>query len=294
MRVSETWTIPGAEGLPIHGNTHAPEGTPRAVAIVVHGWTGHKDRNINPAVATFLAEEAGVIAHRVTLSHAGVEKDGDDVTRLDEFERDSNDFCVHDVRAVVETIDVGTIPGTGLPLVLVGHSRGGATIYRCAAEAEGAGGEGWPIRPAAIISLSATATLTRLNEDMKRELEEKGYVEKGCGRAPGGKVRMGRSWYRHHLDHPERDAFHDSVVGVRCPTLIAHGEDDDSVDPAHASLIADIFEQHNPHVTPQIVRVPAADHNYNVAGYRPGRETISNPQARLLYNAINTFLEDSL
>jgi dienelactone hydrolase len=69
MTVSDTWDVSGAEDLPIHGNTHTPVGaSPRAVAIVVHGWTGNKDRNINPAIARFLADEANIIAHRITPS----------------------------------------------------------------------------------------------------------------------------------------------------------------------------------------------------------------------------------
>ena len=160
------WTIDGSEGLPIHGESHLPpEGEPvRACAVLVHGWTGSKDRNFLPPLAEELAR-GGVVAHRFTLSHAGVEKDADRITRLEEFERDSNAFCVADVRAVVERIASGELAGAGAPMVLVGHSRGGATVYRCAAASLGAEVDGdvhspWPIAPAGVISLSATATFT--------------------------------------------------------------------------------------------------------------------------------------
>ena len=292
MSVSPTWAIPGAEDLPIHGNTHIPEsGHPRAVAIVVHGWTGNKDRNINPAIAAFLADEANVIAHRITLSHAGVARDEDDITQPEAFERDSNAFCVADVRSVVEDIDAGTLPGRGLPLILVGHSRGGATIYRCAAHAEL---DPWPIKPAALISLAATATLTRLTDDLKRQLSTKGYVERECSRGPGGLVRMGRSWYEHHLDHPDRDYFAEAVAAVRCPVLIAHGTDDTSVEPRHADDIAAMFKRQNPSVTPRTALIPGADHNFNVLGYHPDLAAMHNPAARSLYDAISIFLSDVL
>lgn len=287
MPTSETWSIPGAEGLPIHGNTHEPDAPARATAICIHGYTGHKDRGVTPAVAAFLAGEAGVLAHRITLSHAGVEKDGDDITRPEEFERDSNDFCVFDVRSVVRAIANGTLPGAGLPLILVGHSRGGATVYRCAAEAEA---EPWPIRPAAVISLAATATFTRLTDDMRRQLEERGYVERECSRGPGGKVRLGRSWYRHHLDEPARDHFAEAVAGVRCPALIAHATGDDSVPVSHATLIADLLARRDPPAVSERVLIEGGDHNFDVAGFRPPPENANNPVTRRLYASIADFL----
>ena len=71
------WTLPGSGSFPIVGTTHTPspiQGGPHALAVVVHGFTGTKDRNIVPAVAAGLAER-GVLVHRFTMSHAGVEKD---------------------------------------------------------------------------------------------------------------------------------------------------------------------------------------------------------------------------
>jgi len=288
------WTIEGAERLPIHGNAHRPEGDPRGVALVVHGWTGHKDRNIVPAVTADLAD-AGYVAHRFTLSHAGVEKGADEITKLDEFERDSNAFCCADIRAVARAIADGAIPGKDLPLILVGHSRGGATIYRCAAEAEGFAiddaelAHGWAMKPVALVSIGATATFTRITNEMMQELDEKGYVEKECARAPGGKVRMGRSWYEHHLAHPTRNLFDEALAHVECPCLVAHGDADDSVPPTHADHIASVLHEQGK-VRVERVLIEGADHNFNALGYGLDRENIQNPQARALYQAIRKFL----
>ena len=73
------WVVEGAEGLPVHGNTHAPESTPRAHVLLIHGYTGCKDRNIVPALTNGL--RGSCVVHRCTLSHAGIEKDGDRITR---------------------------------------------------------------------------------------------------------------------------------------------------------------------------------------------------------------------
>jgi alpha-beta hydrolase superfamily lysophospholipase len=198
---------------------------------------------------------------------------------------------VTDVRCVVDTIDAGTVPGKGLPLILIGHSRGGATIYRCAAHAEN---DPWRMKPAALVSLSATATLTRLTDDITRQLREKGYVERECARGPGGVVRMGRSWYEHHLDHPGHDYFAEAVGAVRCPVLIAHGTDDTSVEPHHADDIAEMFRKHNRSITPRVVKIAGADHNFNVLGYKPDAAMMSSPAACQLYDAIAAFLDDAL
>ena len=126
---------------------------------------------------------------------------------------------------------------------------------------------------------------------MRRQLEENGYVERECGRGPGGKVRLGRSWYRHHLDEPDRDHFAEAVAGVRCPVLIAHGDADDSVPPSHADLIATMFREHNPGVTPKVAMIPGGEHNFGVSGYRPGPGSADNPIARRLYDALLAFLD---
>ena len=77
----EPWTLTGPEGLPIHGESDLPVRA-AAAALIVHGFTGSKDRNIIPALGRHLAE-AGVAAHRFTMTHAGLEKDADQITRLD-------------------------------------------------------------------------------------------------------------------------------------------------------------------------------------------------------------------
>ena len=49
------WTLPGAAGETILGNTHLPATTPRAAAIIVHGFLGYKDYGFFPTIADTLA-----------------------------------------------------------------------------------------------------------------------------------------------------------------------------------------------------------------------------------------------
>ena len=70
--MSDAWTIPGSDGEPILGNVHVPDGEPRGVVIVSHGFKGYKDYGMFPRIAGTLARDAGVIVHRFNFSHAGM------------------------------------------------------------------------------------------------------------------------------------------------------------------------------------------------------------------------------
>ena len=49
------WTLPGADGQPILGNTHVPDDSrgapPAGVLIVAHGFKGYKDYGFFPRLA---------------------------------------------------------------------------------------------------------------------------------------------------------------------------------------------------------------------------------------------------
>ncbi len=278
MSAVTDWTIGGSGGLPIHGNTHTPQGDSRASVLLIHGWTGCKDRNIVPALAHLLRREHTV--HRCTLGHAGIEKDRDRITKPEEFERDSLAHCVEDVRRVIEHLRLPASP----PFVLIGHSRGGATVLRCAAEAARSG---WSRVPDAVVSVAGTATYTRFDETMREQLERDGYVERPCARAAGGVVRMGPSWYEHHT--PGRDLFVEDTKAVRCPVLIVHGEADDAVPPEHAARTdAALRAGACPRV--EVELVPDADHNFNAGGFGFERESIETAQSRACAEAIERFI----
>ena len=287
--IATSWSIGGSEGLPIHGDTDHPAGTPRAVALVVHGFTGNKNRNIIPAVSRHLAS-AGLLSHRATLSHAGVGSDGDSIEHVEIFERDSLAFCLEDIRVLVEAIADGTIEGKGLPLVLVGHSRGGAQVL-------GAAGlsrlDGWTIVPSAVVSLAGTSTFTRLTDDVKEQLDRKGFVERVVARAAGGKVRMGPSWYAHHFREDGADLFGRYLAAIEGPVLIAHGEEDVSVPPSHAVEIEAILAS-NERCRVERMMIPGADHNFNALGVGAGHERSDCPEARALYGCIDGFLDRTI
>lgn len=288
MRLTD-WTIPGAEALPIHGTTHHPDATPRAVAVVVHGWTGCKDRNIVP-VLTQHAASIGLIAHRFSFGHCGIEKDADAITRHDEFFRDALAFQFDDLRRVIQAIHEGTIVGKGLPLVLIGHSRGGATVLGAAARAHS---QRWEIRPHATISIAAPSAYTRLTDDARAELESHGYVEKKVARAEGGVVRMGPSWYEHYTRNPGRDVFAEDMRAAHGPVLLIHGDADDAVSPRHAERVLEMLEE-NPNAQPNFVPIRWGDHNLGAVGFGLDHKRANKPAILEAQRAIEDFLSEVL
>ena len=189
----DAWTLKGPESLPIHGATDLPE-HPEATALLVHGFTGSKDRNIIPALGRLLAE-AGVLTHRFTMSHAGLEKDADEVTRTDEFARDSAALGMENIRLVFDALRAGRLPGGEVagPVVLIGHSRGGATVL-------GYTGRGrrhdWPL-PTGVVSIAGLSNYWTFTDEIAAALSRDGYVEREFARTPAGRLRLGPSWFEH-------------------------------------------------------------------------------------------------
>jgi len=288
MQITD-WTIPGADALPIHANTHLPDAVPRAVAVIVHGWTGCKDRNIIPVLAQHAAS-IGCIAHRFSFGHCGIEKDADIITRHDEFSRDALAYQFEDLRRVIDAINNGSISGKGLPLVLIGHSRGGATVLGASARAHQ---QQWSIKPAATIAVAAPSAYTRLTDEVRRELAANGFVEKKVTRAEGGIVRMVPSWYAHYTDNPNRDLFAEDMHAARGPILLIHGDADDAVPTTHPHQIMELL-RNNPNCEPELAMIRWGDHNLGAIGFGVDHKRSQKPAILEGLQAIESFLDRNL
>lgn len=257
-----TWSLPGSDGLTIHGKTTRPDGSPRAVALVVHGYTGHLDRNVVPVAARQLAS-IGCVVHRFNLGHCGIEFGRDRITRLDEFERDSVTHSMSDIRAVAEAVCAGSLDGHALPLILVGHSRAGASVLGAASRSlQGQ----WSCRVRGVITLASISQYARTNPDLLRQVETDGYIERPAARADGGSVRIGRSWYEHELSSPGGDPFPDDMKHLAdTPVTVIHGEADTSVPSSESERIVDILRNHG-NTRTVLHMIPKADHNFSAKG----------------------------
>ena len=276
------WSIPGAQGEAILGNTHVPGSAPRGVVLIVHGFLGYKDYGMFPVLARSFAD-AGFIAHRFNLSNSGMTNDIETFARPDLFERDTWHNQVTDVQAVINATNGEDLAGTGLPVCLFGHSRGGDTCLLAAADmSERKDG---PV-PCAVVTAAAPSALCRLDESVQSHLLEHGSLEHTSNRT-GQTLRIGRAWLLEQLDDP---ALHDLCARVRsisCPMLFVHGEDDPTVPLADAEELAEAGRSGQR--SAQVRLIPGANHVFNTPNPMPTNEAPPEALGHLIDAAVGFF-----
>lgn len=252
---TRSWRIEGAEGETILGESHLPQGPARAVCPIVHGFLGYKDYGLFPRLAHELAQR-GCIAHRFNLSHSGMTGSIERFERPDLFTRDTWMKQVRDLDAVIDAAEAGEIPGEGLPLIPIGHSRGGVTVLLNAGR-RFESGRG-PL-PRALATLAAPDTACTWDERTRSETLARGFAEVRSNRT-GQTLRIDAGWLQEQLDNP---AAHDVIAHVRkiaCPMLFVHGEEDQTVESTCAHRLAAAAGERG-----RLVVLPGADHVFNTA-----------------------------
>jgi len=255
---SEAWNIPGAADQPILGTTHLPSEDPIGVVLIVHGFLGYKDYGMSPMLADRLAR-AGVVAHRFNLSHSGMTEDTSSFQRPDLFEKDTWNTQVFDIDAVVDAVHTGQLAGRGLPLVLLGHSRGGVSVILSAGRRFR--DDRQPL-PRGIITLAAPDTCCSWDADRIREVIERGYESITSNRT-GQTLRIGAGWIREQIDNPRAHDPLSHAADIRCPMLVVHGQSDQTVPASAARAIADAAQ------SARIVVIPGASHVFDTSNPTP-------------------------
>jgi pimeloyl-ACP methyl ester carboxylesterase len=271
--IGEPWEIEGAAGQVILGDCHRPP-RPRGVMAIAHGFKGYKDYGMFPVLAA-AAAGAGWIAHRFNFSHSGMTRSVATFQRPDLFERDTWNRQVEDLEAIVTAIGSGVLAGRGMPLVLVGHSRGGASVLLASGRRAGARA----FAPARLVTVAAPDTCNPLGELDRVELLRTGSLPSPSSRT-GQVLRIGRAFLQEQLDDP---AGHDllRLAGrVACPVLVAHGTADTTVPPPAALTLAAAAR------CARLCLIEGADHVFNT----PNPATADpSPQLKRLIDAMLDF-----
>ena len=227
------WKIRGAESQTIFGTAYRPHAAPVGCAIVAHGFKGYKDFRMIPPIATGLSQ-AGFVAHAFNFSHSGMSDNPDSFERPDLFQQDTWNKQVFDIVCILEAIASGELAGTGLPYVLVGHSRGGVSAILFA----GRQTAGSPVpRPAGVITAGTPDCACSLSESEKDQLRELGYLESPSART-GQRLRVGLPWLTEQEAAPDAHDVLANVAKIEAPILAIHGENDETVDLSNAESIA--------------------------------------------------------
>lgn len=202
------------------------------VVLIVHGFLGYKDYGMFPRIAQHLAS-SGFIAHRFNLSHSGMTNNIATFERPDLFQRDTWNTQVHDIDAVIEGVAAGALVGNGLPYVLLGHSRGGASVLLTAGRRFRRG----RTTPAGLITLAAPSRTNNLDAGAQEALMRDGALPVRSNRT-GQELLIGRQWMTEQLEDPEGHDLLGLAGACVCPMLIAHGETDPTVSKSCAEEIA--------------------------------------------------------
>ena len=256
------WVIPGADGLPIIGDTHLPAAAAKGVVLLAHGFKGYKDYGFFPYLGE-QAAAAGLIAHRFNFSHSGMTQHIETFERADLFEKDTWSKQIHDLRKVAAAAEASHLPGerpaANTPTTWFGHSRGGMAALLAAALA----GTEQTAAPDRLGIAAAPHANAALDDDQRRLLHSRGRLESPSSRT-GQMLYVGRGWYDEIEAAPRAYDPVEAISLVNCPVLLIYGNADETV-PADAGRI---LHQAAPART-RLEIIEAAGHTFNAPNPLP-------------------------
>lgn len=237
-----SWELTNAQGLAILGDTYTPTFTPtapttslpKACVILLHGFMGYKNYGFIPVLAERLASR-GVLVHTFNFACSGMSNETETFARPDLFEQDTWNGQVGDVRGVVGAVRSGELPGQGLPLWLIGHSRGGETSILAAGRHNSA--DTHPLGIAGVVAINAPADCNRLSDGALSQMLGQGYLEVRSGRT-GQTLRLGRGWLDEQSKDPDGHNLERMAARIDGPLLVLQGDADDTVPISDAERIA--------------------------------------------------------
>lgn len=265
----DDWNIVGSRGEIIHGTTHAPEGNPRGVILIAHGFLGYKDYGMFPWLAEQFAK-IGWIAHRFNFSHSGMLEGKEEFVRPDLFEQATWNTQVEDLAILVEACKQ-----EGTPMVVLGHSRGGLASLLALGREE--------LQVEGVISLSAPSACNPMLPEMEAKLLEDGFIERESSRTKQT-LRIGKVFLQEQIDDPEGHDLLRLLSSNLTKVLIIHGEDDSTVPVDCAEKIASKLQNST------LVRVGGGDHVFNTQNPFP-LDGAPSPQLTALLDAVLPFLK---
>ncbi len=275
QHTTRSWVIPGAASLPLYGDTHVPHTSPRAVAIILHGFLGYKDYGLIVLIAQLLAR-CNVIAHRFNFAHSGITPAATVFDRPDLFSEQTWNAQVQDVQHVCSAIKNGQLLGAGLPLFIFGHSRGGvaALLYaRRHHDTHSLTG---------IVTLAAPSACCTISPHEQHEYIARGFALVRSNRT-GQELRINSRWLKEQIADPGAYDLRKAVARIPCPILVIHGLADQTVAPCAAYELASWA------LRPQLALVPHASHVFNVPN-PPNSAASESEEFHILASAIERFI----
>ena len=206
-------------------------------AMLLHGFKGYMDWAFLPLLARGLAE-AGITTLRFNNSGSGVGEDLEYYSDPKAFERDTYSRQLEDYALVREAVESGEFesldPEQG---ILIGHSRGGGMGLLHAAEHAYRG----------IVTWAAISDARFFDESVVAGWKERGYLEIPNTRT-GDLMRIGLDAVHDFEAQPEAFDIVQAARSISAPTLVLHGQRDETVPVASAHALADALPNGELHV----------------------------------------------
>tara|TARA_R110002073_G_scaffold118918_5_gene259165 strand:- start:84161 stop:84991 length:831 start_codon:yes stop_codon:yes gene_type:complete len=228
--MSTPFTLKNSHNLDLLGDTHIPAATPSACVIVLHGLKGYKDYGFIPILSHDLCD-AGMLVHRFNTSTSGMTNETDRFAREDLFSLDTWNRQVEDIVRVVQAITNGELKGNGLPIFIIGHSRGGASALLAA------GRHRRELNLAGVITINSVDRCLRMSETDQSQLLDRGYIVTPSARTKQD-LRINSTWLSEQLDDPDGHDVLLQASKITCPVCVIHGEQDQAVDLSAGRAIA--------------------------------------------------------
>lgn len=201
------------------------------VILICHGFKGFKNWAFFPVLAEYFAQ-ADYVALTFNFSRNGIGPDLQNFTELDKFEKNTYSHEIQDLKCLVDAVASGEI-GKGLidpeKIGLVGHSRGGGIAILHAQNDP---------RIKSLVTWSAIATVERYSSEQEKLWKKQKYLEFENKRT-GQIMRVGKDLLDDIQKNKSLLDIPTAAKQMETPTLIIHGQDDESVPTEEAQIIYD-------------------------------------------------------
>ncbi len=224
------FALPGADGFPLRGDLHLPAGPAGPPLLIVHGFKGFKDWGFMPLLAARLAE-AGFPACRFNLSGSGLGEDPERFSEPVRFERNTYSQEQRDIARLLDALAAGELAGLAGPaprLGLLGHSRGGGGAILAAARDP---------RVAALVTWAAIAHVDRYDVATVAAWRRRGSLRVENART-GDVFALSTDLLDDILANAAALDILAAAGRLAIPTLVVHGEEDESVPVAEGEALA--------------------------------------------------------
>lgn len=245
--------------------------------IIVHGFKGFKDWGFFPFAAKYFANK-GFFVLTFNFSHNGVGDNLLDFTELNKFAANTYSLELEELNEIIDNYSkdfFGEVKNKKIGLL--GHSRGGGVSILAAAERND------------INSLAVWASISRVdryNEQQKIRWRKDGFLM-----VQNARTKQEMKMNVTALDDIEANKddslnIKKAVKNLKCPFLIAHGQQDLSV------KISEAEDLHNwsDHSYSEIFKIPGTGHTFDVVHPFTG----SNSKLDILLDKTTNFFKINL